>query len=228
MTARPRTVEKSAVQREVIAALSAAGDMRAAGMLQRCVEVRLSRRHGSGWPATCRNAGCVWCGPATARRWWRGIERWITGDDAAVSLAVLPLGPGRGVLRRAVARLRRAVRDVRDRAARRDRRWRGVAVAGMASADGTALLLIRHPGVGRAEVADALCRRWPGAVVGDAGSLSPSWEMPVEDAVELARARRGVEPLRVVVLAQRGANADPERQHAAAPPRVVEPMPVAL
>ena len=165
--------------------------MRAADMLQRCMEVRLSRRHGSGWPATCRNAGCVWCGPSTARRRWRGIERWITEDDAPVSLAVLPLGPGRGVLRRAVAHLRRALRDVRDRAARRDRRWRGVAIAGMASADGTALLLIRHPGVGRAEVAEALCRRWPGAVVGVAGSLSPSWEMRVEDAVELARARRG-------------------------------------
>ena len=58
MTARPRTVEKAAVQREIIAALRTTGDLRVADSLQRCAEVRLSRRHGSGWPETCRISFC--------------------------------------------------------------------------------------------------------------------------------------------------------------------------
>jgi hypothetical protein len=206
MTARPRTVEKAAVQREIIAALRTSGDLRAADGLQRCAEVRLSRRHGSGWPETCRNPGCVWCGPATARRWSRGIERWIVQDGAPVSLAVLPLHHRPGDLRAAVVRLRRSIRDVRDRAARRSWRWRGVAAAGMATGDAAALLLIRHAGVERAEVAAVLRRRWSAAAIGEVGAAEPSWSLSTADAAELARARRGVEPLRIVILAQRAAD----------------------
>jgi flavin-binding protein dodecin len=97
----------------------------------------------------------------------------------------------------------------------------------MASADRTAVVLIRHPGIARAEVADVLIRRWPDAIIGDVGSLSPTWEFAIEDAVELARARRGVEPLRVVVLAQRASNVDVGAvERGPKPP--IEPMPIVV
>ena len=50
-----------------------------------------------------------------------------------------------------------------------------------------------------------LRRRWPDASIDDPGAALPSWIMSAENAAELARARRGAEPLRVVVAAQRGA-----------------------
>jgi hypothetical protein len=225
VTRRRRTHAKAGQQRETIAALREVGGAHAAGRLKRCMEVRLSRRHGSGWPEVCRSPGCRWCGPTLAHGWWRGIERWIVEGGDPVTLAVLPLNHGPGGLRAAVARQRRALRDVRDRAARRNRRWRGVAIAGMAAGDRTALVLVRHPGVTRGEAAQVLRRRWPSAAIGDVWAASPSWEMPVEDAAQLARARRGVEPLRIVVLAQR---ADRDRGAAPALSAALEPMPVAL
>ncbi len=53
------------------------------------------------------------------------------------------------------------------------------------------------------EVAEVFGRRWPESTVGDVGSASPSSGFAIEDVVELARLRRGIEPLRLVVLAQR-------------------------
>ena len=82
-------------------------------------------------------------------------------------------------------------------------RWRGAAVAGMAAGGGTAMVLVGHTGIERAEVGPMLCRRRPGAVVGDLGEALPSWSMSAEDAAELAVARRGLEPLRSVVAARR-------------------------
>ena len=102
-------------------------------------------------------------------------------------------------------------------------------MAGMATGDDTAFLLMRHPGVTRHEVAAVLRKRWPAAVVGEVGAVEPSWSMSVQDAAELARARRGVEPMRIVVLAQRGANTDERRcasEHDLA--EAYAPMPVAF
>jgi hypothetical protein len=76
-------------------------------------------------------------------------------------------------------------------------------MAGMASGNGTALLMIRHPGIARREIAGALRRRWPEIDASNVGLVEPSSAMPIEDVVELALARRGVEPLRIVVLPQR-------------------------
>ena len=205
MTARTRMAEAFSAQAEAVAALLATGDTRAAARLRRCAEARAARRRGDGWPWTCRSAGCAWCRRALLLRWWRGLRSWVEQDGAPVSLAALPLGHEPGRLRAAVSRLRRACRDVRDRAARRSRRWRGVVMAGMATAQGIALVLVGHAGVARAEVVRALSGRWPGAAVGDPAAALPSWIMSAEDAAELARARRGAEPLRVVVAAQRGA-----------------------
>src|SRR4051794_33778591 len=87
MTARRRTIETAAMQCEIIALLHSAGEFRAAGRLQQCMESRLNRRREAGWPWTCRtNAACRWCGPVLARRWWLGMREWITQSDAPVSL----------------------------------------------------------------------------------------------------------------------------------------------
>jgi hypothetical protein len=119
------------------------------------------------------------------------------------------------------------MRDVRDRAAQRRSRWRGVAITGMTSANGAALLLIRHPALTRAEVADVLRRRWPDVTLSD-GTVPPTWEMTVEDAVELACERRGVEPLRVVVLPQRASLTDGRHGVGVLAAADLEPMPVLL
>lgn len=74
-----------------------------------------------------------------------------------------------------------------------------------------------------------LRRRWPEVAVAEVGALEPSWSMSVEDTTELARVRRGVEPLRIVVLPQR--HDDPLLGgHTAVvePPVWLEPMPVVL
>lgn len=129
MTRRRQTHEKADGQREVITALRSVGCLRIADRLQRCIEVRLSRRHGDGWPEVCRSAGCEWCGPTLAWRWWRGVARWIVEAGGPVSIVVLPLHRETGYLRAHVARTRRVLRDVRDRTARRNWRWRGVALS---------------------------------------------------------------------------------------------------
>ena len=140
--------------------------------------------------------------------------------EAQVTLAVVPLSHSRGGLRAAVVRLRRACRDVRDRTARRSRLWRGIAIAGMATGSGFAFLLIRHPpSICRRELVSVLRKRWLGLIVRDAKDIAPSWDFPTDDAVELSSVGRGVEPLRVVVAAQR------VRGHA---PASGEPMVIVL
>ena len=228
MTTRRQMAEMVATQVRVIAVLRDSGDERVADRLALCMNARAGRRSDDGRPWTCRSAGCSWCRKTTMRRWWNGVQRWIIEGGEPVSIVILPLQYRLGELRAAVARLRRACRDVRNRAARQRARWRSVAMAGMAFGNSTALLLIRHPVVALAEVGDVITRRWPDAVIRQGISASPCWAMSVEDAVELGCARRGVEPLRVVVLPQRASLAGCDqvlREFAAAD---LEPMPVLL
>lgn len=131
--------------------------------------------------------------------------RWIGPDDTQVSRVMIQMPTEATGLRAAVASLRRALRDVRDRTARRNRRWREVTIAGMTGGDGRAVVLVRHSGIVRADFAAVLHRRWPFATIGDVDGAAVSWEMSIEAAVEIARARRGVEPLRIVILGQRHA-----------------------
>ncbi|MBD0272519.1 MAG: hypothetical protein ICV73_11390 [Acetobacteraceae bacterium] len=99
----------------------------------------------------------------------------------------------------------------------------------MVTGDGAALVLVRHPGIPREEVAEVLRWRWPNLTVSDVGAVSPSWAMSIEDAAELAGTRRGIEPLRIVILAQRAADASAGQRTARyVPPPPVEPMPVAF
>jgi hypothetical protein len=153
-----------------------------------------------------------------------GGHSWINSESHSVSLDTLPLHQPPEMLGAAVRRLRRALRDIRDRMARRDHRWHAVAGAGMALGGGTAMLLVRHPGICEAQIVKVLRRHWPDAQVTDITTVFPIWNLGTEDAVELARAKRGVEPLRIIVMGQgRGAGLDPLMVTAGG--GMLEPMP---
>ncbi len=191
---RSALVVAEAAQSRVVEALTIAGAQHLARCVQRCQKARLSRQGGRvSWPWRCRAVGCWACRRATMRRWWYGLRQWIDAGDFPVVLARLPIQRRGADLQAAVARLRRALRDVRDRTARLHQRWRAVAMAGMASGDGTALVLIRHHGIARHEIIATLRRRWYEIAATDVGSVEPSSSMPLKDVVDLAMARRGHE-----------------------------------
>ena len=217
MTTRQQMESAAAMQREVIALLNAMGQTHVANRLHRCMVARQGRRSSDGWPWTCRSTGCAWCRSPLMRAWWAGMCDWSVPTTS--SLAVIPLHSPAG-LRHAVRQLRRGLRDVRDRMARRRRRWRGVCFAGMASGDGRVLVLVSHSGVDRREVFEVLRRRWRQVVVKDIAEEAPSSAMTVEDAADLARWRRGMEPLRCVIL--------PQRDRQATTVRTLDPMPVVI
>jgi hypothetical protein len=162
--------------------------------------------------------GCAWCRRSLISGWWAGIQAWRSSQVCA--LAIIPLAYDPGGLRVAVRRLRRALRDLRDRTARHHRRWCGVCLAGLATGSGSAMVRVDHKGVDRTELSGAVRRRWPGATVTDFTDVRPLAAMTVQDAAELASLRRGAEPLRLLVLPQR----DPTIHVA----HFIEPMPVII
>lgn len=121
-----------------------------------------------------------------------------------------------------VRSLRRALRDVRDRAAQDDARWRQVAMAGMATAEGEACVLVRHPMLGAPAVQGVMRRRWPSMTVEPADECMPGFDWRTEDAVSLGLARRGMEPVRIVVMPQR----DRHSVRPADPSPWCDPMPL--
>jgi hypothetical protein len=137
------------------------------------------------------------------------------------SLAIIPALSPVG-LPDAARWLRRGLRDVRDGAARRWKRWRTVAFAGLLGGDHRALVMICHQSVDRHEVLDVLRRRWPSIVLKDLESEEPVWEMAANDAAGLGSRRRGVEPLRITVMSQKIT-----RVTVAHVP-VIQPMPVVI
>ena len=82
-----------------------------------------------------------------------------------------------------------------------------------------ALLLISHDGVDPRKIMDALDCRSP-QILKDFDQEAPVPAMSPADAAELGRRRRGVEPLRIVIMPQRGMPV--------AEPRYIEPMPVMI
>ena len=74
--------------------------------------------------------------------------------------------------------------------------------------------------VDRAEFVKAVQRRWAGATVTDLTDQAPSSEMTLRDAIELAALRRGIEPLRLLVL--------PQRDPILPTMTIIDPMPVIL
>ena len=132
--------------------------------------------------------------------WWGGIRDWAAPDTSSLLIIALRTPTG---LRDAVQRLRRGLRDVRDRTVQQNDRWRTVCFAGIVGGDGTAFLLVEHEGVDRREISAVLRRRWPEGVLKSLDNEAPTPTMMTDDAADLARSRRGVEPLRIVILPQR-------------------------
>jgi hypothetical protein len=216
MTTQRQMAMAYTAQAEVISALRMIGEIDLAIRLELCMNTRLERHHGDGWPHICRSAACVWCRRPMMHGWWAGMRDWSA--TTATSLAIIPIPSPTG-LREAVCRMRRGLRDVRDRMARCRGRWREVGFAGMAGGDRRALVLVSHDCLDRREVLDVLRRRWPDVVLKGLEQDAPTSGMVAEDAADLGRCRRGVEPLRIVIMPQ-------QDQQAIISP-IVEPMPVA-
>jgi hypothetical protein len=86
----------------------------------------------------------------------------------------------------------------------------------------TALMLISHEGVDRRELLDVLRRRWPDVVLKDLENEKPAWAMTPDEAADLGMRRRGVEPLRILVMPQKISRVT------VAPMPVIAPMPVVI
>src|SRR4051812_12352160 len=176
---------------------------------------RRYRHHGDGWPFTCRSAGCIWCRRPMMLGWWAGMRHWSFSVTA--SLAVISLHEPAN-LPDAARRLRRGLRDIRDRTARRRHRWREVGFAGMVGGDHRAVVLVSHERIERTEVLDILLPRLPAVQIKEPGQDEPVWAMLPGDAAGLGLCRRGVEPLRVLIM--------PQRDQEVASSGIIEPMPV--
>jgi hypothetical protein len=68
--------------------------------------------------------------------------------------------------------------------------------------DHTALVMIIHDGVDRHEVEAVLRRRWSDLVMKEFEQEAPIVAMSSGDAADLGQRRRGVEPLRIVIMPQ--------------------------
>jgi hypothetical protein len=80
------------------------------------------------------------------------------------------------------------------------------------------MVLISHEGLDRREVLDVLRHRWPDVLIKEPEQEEQTWAMLPDDAAKLGRSRRGIEPLRVVIMPQQ------DREAVTSP--IVEPMPV--
>jgi hypothetical protein len=69
---------------------------------------------------------------------------------------------------------------------------------------------------------DVLSRRWPDVVAKKLEQEEPTWTMTPDEAAVLGSRRRGVEPLRIVIMPQR------IQRMVVAPAPVVEQMPIAI
>jgi hypothetical protein len=69
-------------------------------------------------------------------------------------------------------------------------------------------------------VLEVLRGRWPNVVMKDSAQEEPAWTMAADDAANLGGRRRGVEPLRIMVMTQRVARVT------VTPAPAIEPMPV--
>lgn len=217
-------------QQEIIDRLRALGADHIADRLGRCQRVRTSRRGASAstWPWRCRSAGCWSCRRTQITAEWRSLCNGGLVPTPAQTVMTVPLYAAGAGLRNAVLHLRRSLRDYRDREARRDRRWRSVAFAGLADSE-RAYLLCWHPRIAPGEIEVVLGQRWPSirgipAEIGDFGGTDG--RLSDDDAVTLALLGRGIEPLRVRVMAMgRGSSG---RRPSASQERWAAPLPILI
>ena len=128
--------------------------------------------------------------------WWQTFGCWLTSPDTSLAVIPMPDDPIAGI-----RRFRKGLRDVRDRAAREHPLWQPVAFGGLLSGN-EAMVLVQHIGIDPMRVWSVLSRRWPPIVLRAVGA-APSPKLTVDVAAALARLRRGVEPIRIIVPAQK-------------------------
>ena len=83
---------------------------------------------------------------------------------------------------------------------------------------GTARVMILHDDMDQDEVWDALRRRWPAVVAKRLAQEMPPHNMLAVDAAQLGQCRRGIEPLRIVIM--------PQHDLPNGSSTIIEPMPV--
>ena len=199
MTTQRRIELSYTEQQAVIDALLSISEPDLAARLDRCMTSHRSRHHGAGRQFSCQSAACTWCRRAMIHGWWVGICDWAAVTS---SLAILSIDSSIGLLD-ATRHLRRAIRDVRDRVARHRNEWRDVRFAGIIGGDRRTMLMVSHERVDRCEVQDVMRRRWPDVLINKPGREEPVWEMSPDDAAGLGQCRRGIEPVRLVIMPQR-------------------------
>ena len=211
---REAIIEAESRQAEVIAALTITGEGDLARRMTNCQSARLWR--DGSFLRCCRLAGCFSCRRPVIRKWWVALMEWAGPEATLVSI---PLGAD--VIGEMHA-LRRGLRDVRDRAAYRRPAWREVAFGGIVSG-ATAVVWVVHPNIPQAALLAVLRQRWPNTAVLSPVGNEPSWAMDTDTAVRLSVLRRGIEPMRAVVMPQGALN-----QPAPAEVPYLEPMPMLL
>jgi hypothetical protein len=128
---------------ELIAALRASGDpdqIDLAGRLWRCQRGREDRRKGipTHWPPMCRSPACPACRRWLSRSWRdRAAERMANADNNACHLITVMLARSGSLdaVRTLARQLRTELRNLRDRNARTDWRWRSVEMIGQIEVD---------------------------------------------------------------------------------------------
>ena len=108
------------------------------------------------------------------------MRQW-TAEATTWSLAIIPMNSQAG-LPDAIRRLRRGLRDVRDRMARRRNRWRGGLLRWHRRRRRHGVDADHHEGIDRHEVEAVLRRRWPNAVVKELEQEAPTVAMLPGDA----------------------------------------------
>lgn len=176
--------------------------------IARCQSMRTSRRgRPRTWPWRCRSPGCWACRRTRVTAEWHTLLAEVPVPSVALTAILLPLHRSGESLRCSVSVLRRTLRDLRDHAASHDRRWRRVAVAGLAGSE-QAWVLCWHQGISREEIERVFRRRWPGAHAKTAEEVyneAADSDLLRDDAVALALHRRGIEPLRIRIGPMQGA-----------------------
>lgn len=202
---RAALAEAEAIQGRTISALSVLGEDDISARLTRCQSARILRHER--W--RCLSAGCWSCRRTAVRAWWRGILAWSPPGV----LLMFRLHHTAGQIIETSRRLRRALRDFRDRRARKHFSWRDIAMAGLVTGDAGWVLASGMPAMA------VFGQRWADVRLADSIEM-PSAVMPVLDCVQLAIACRGIQPLRLFVGARGGSGA--ARQP------VIDPMPMLI
>lgn len=205
---KPLTLLMAEAQQSlVISDLKQSGDRHVAFRLAQCQAERRPRQ--PGWPFRCGSAGCHACRRTMLLSWWRRLTHWV-GQTSSSFVSIVISGSDVFAF---IRRIRKSLRDTRDRAARHKCVWGAVRIGGLVIGN-RLFVIVHHEGIPREEVACMFQRQrcWHDPVWSDVqNNFEPSAHLSVEHAANLARRRRGLEPVRIIVFPQRGASVYQER-----------------